>query len=175
MKREKLVFGRRLHGEEVEYYNPYQIKKVGFLEGDNQKANRYKDGYFSDGAYLMKLNEKPKVKHGFSESPPNIERLLLSTAKGTRKPAEIVAELYNGKENDIVLAHVRSKDKKTEAFFNIKYIDSILTRYPMAKIYIKDNESPLVFKINKEAVACVMPIRDPKFSEYVMERMKKNG
>uniref|UniRef100_A0A6M3L838 Uncharacterized protein n=1 Tax=viral metagenome TaxID=1070528 RepID=A0A6M3L838_9ZZZZ len=172
-RKRKLVFANRLHGEGVKYYNPYQKKKLGILEGEK---NFFKDGYFSDGAYLIKTI-KPKIKREFKEESPDMKKFIKEVNDSVKGPAEIIAELYdadNSLQEDIVMAHVRSKDKSIEAFFNIKYIDSILTMYPTANIFIKDNQSTLLFKFGKAPVACVMPIRSPEFSEYIIKRMEKN-
>ena len=174
-RKRKLVFANRLHGEDIKYYNPYQRKKLGILEG--AEKNFYKDKYFSDGYYLIRVNKDPKIKGEFKEESPDMKKFILEVNKSVKKPAEIIAELYDGDnslQEDIVMVHVRSKDKSIEAFFNIKYIDSIFTMYPTADIFIKDNESALLFKLGKVPVACIMPFKSPEFSKYIIKRMEKN-
>ena len=55
-------------------------------------------------------------------------------------------------------AHVIAKDG-TEVFLNTKYVDLILTKYPKARPYITGAETGVVFKVGKETVGLVMPMR----------------
>jgi len=174
MKR-KTIFANRYGGKGIRYYNSYQKRKLGILEG--LKRNFYKNGYFSDSCYLIRVNEKPKIKKEFKKESPNMKKFIKEVNESVKKPAEIIAEFYdigNSLQEDIVLVHVRAKDKSIEAFFNIKYIDSIFTIYPTANIFIKDDESPLLFKLGKVPVACVMPFKSPEFSKYIIKRMERN-
>lgn len=173
----KTVFRKRLYGEGVQYCNPYQRKKVGFIQSEYKNCNIFKDGYYSDGSYLIKVGKQPKTKHKYRESTLDLKKHLYEAARFAKREAEVVAEIYDC-ESDIketVAACVRSKDKKTKMFFNIKFIDSILTKYPDAKMFIVTKEeynNMLLFKVDDEPVACVMPLRDPIFSVYILKRMK---
>lgn len=171
--------GKRQIGP-VAYYNLYQPTKnklaespPNLVDGKENATQFYRDGWFSQGHYAINLSPKPKTKHPMlsGTKAPDIKGAI---PKGKLKAAKIMGELYDGivDERATPLVHFKTKDG-TEIFARADYVDVVFTHYPDAKPYIKDTESPIVFKIKESPVACVMPMRGPDSGIVLPDELRK--
>jgi len=159
----KKVVGQRSNKKGVEFYNPFNVKtRNKIIEGKPNSAGVvkqfYRDGFFSQYHYAVKLPEAPKTK-----------RPLLVGKKAPDIKAEIPTE---GLINAIIIGEFKSAyDKVTlahaitsnglDVFFNANYIDIVLTKYPDAKLSVVPNGWGGyygIFKINKKVVGIVMSL-----------------
>ncbi|MFA5324403.1 MAG: hypothetical protein WC373_17130, partial [Smithella sp.] len=172
----KRVTGMRMELEDVSYYNEFKPREQGLVEGKRFPAvdkvpevnqNFYVDGYFTNGQYLVKT-EKPKFK--LSNNKPDVKRVI---PKDAGSPTKIVAEFYRGggKDRESATVHAIAEDG-TENAFNAHYVDSILTLYPDAKVFMTSGMKPMVFKEGKEVVGLVMPLRDAVPSREFINEFK---
>jgi hypothetical protein len=154
--------GKRITGEDVEYYNEFKARKQNLIEREphpnGTPKQSYGDGFFTDGHYAVKLPEKPKTKKPIStgKKAPDVKTVM--PTKGL-KEAKVVGE-FRGPwpEEAATIVHVIVKDG-TEIFLNAKYVDLILTKYPKAKPHVADAGTGVVFKVGKETVGLIMPMR----------------
>jgi hypothetical protein len=125
----------RLAGEGVEYYNEFRPRKVSPLIELKHRNRYYTQGYYSDGAYIIKA-PKSKVKKEVKPDAPDLKNVLAAGEKA--KPAIIVGE-FKPEYDDNAFAHVMTADEKYHAAFNPEYIDNILTNFPDAKPFLKSD------------------------------------
>jgi hypothetical protein len=152
---------KRIKGEGIQYYNPYKPKKQGLIERYGKQY--WKDGYYTDSSYLIKLEDKPKLKHPIVEGDkaPNVKWLLSRYTDAILIPAKIAGMFYHGDaqiKGDPVLVDVVSSDETVRTFVNVRYIDSVTTKYPGAWVFINTDNKSVVFKEDNQIVAVVMPI-----------------
>lgn len=156
----------RISGAGVQYYNPYVPKKQGIVEKpkDDERGTYAKDGYISDGGYLIKA-PKSKIKGKIAEKAHDLKQFV-KDHENTKKPATLVGQYSEGiDDSNPIKVHIVSdksypKIGRIEMGVDARYVDSILTEYPDAKVFVKESESPAVFKIGDEIVGMAMPIRD---------------
>ncbi|HUU53136.1 MAG TPA: 2'-5' RNA ligase family protein, partial [Candidatus Bathyarchaeia archaeon] len=150
--------GKRIIGEDVQYYNEFKPRKQGIIEREfNHKGDigqYYKDGYFSDGSYIIKTGSKPKLKYKVeTKNTPDMADILEGHKKA--KPAIIRGEVLEG-AGDKVSVHVESKDGAKHHIYNAKYFDSIWTVHPKAELKIDDSGIAYFMK-GKDVVGVTMP------------------
>lgn len=167
-------------GSTVEYYNefrPRAQKKV--VSG---KVTFWKDGIYSNGSYLIKLPEKPKLTKAqesdlqAGKDPYNLQDILDTPVK----PARLMGETAAPGLPD-PMAHVRSKEYG-DFLYRAEIIDNILTHHPEATPGMADS-GLLIFKKGGESVAAAMPVdvakvdfpteyQSRRFSELYGEELK---
>jgi len=145
----------RLSGEGVEYYNEFQPRKVSPLIELKDRNRYYTQGYYSDGAYIIKT-PKSKVKKEVKDEAKDLKNILSAGEKA--KPALIVGEVKT-EYGEEPYAHVMTVDEKYHATFDPKYIDNILTNFPDAKPFMKADEPMLYFKVGDEVVGAIAGFR----------------
>jgi len=151
---------KRITGEGIEYYNPFRPRKQKLIEIKKTRGNIWKEPYYSDRGYIIKLSGKPKFKYKVTKEGPNIKTYIKEAlADKEYGRAEIKGEAYVGHEKDSkTIADVVVRDKHIP--IQTKYPDHILAEYPKAKVYAKDDKSAVLFKDNGKVVGIVMPVTD---------------
>jgi hypothetical protein len=170
--------GKRLRDFAGWYYNEFKPRSQGIVEkeqdlspgvgtGNTEPRTRqwYRGGFFSNGDYLVKLDEKPKTRHPLetsAEKSPDMAKLAKeqSSRKGL-KPAELLGELYFGEDFDKggpePLVHVQTPTGE-HIILQARYVDSILTEHPDAKVFASEVKAAVIFKDGKEVVGLVAPM-----------------
>ncbi len=150
---------------EVEYYNKFKPRKQGKIIEGNKKLV-WKDGFYSNSDYMVKLPEKPSfTKSGAKnvytgDDAPNIIETLNRLSKNA-KPAKLMGETV-GPETDPGMVYAHATSEAGDFLYNTKYIDNVLTKHPKAKPYM--NEGVLVFRDKGKPIGAVSPIEVPEGS-----------
>jgi hypothetical protein len=160
----------RITGEGIEYCNPFRVHVQNKPIFNNLKhENLWNDeaGYFSDGCYLIKLNNPPKTNKQINPIPTESikSQFPKNFGNGTRFRAEVKPE-----NKDKPLIFVYGND--FSGWFDPKYIDHILTIYPDAVPYLESNIK-LCFHNEREVLGIVMGIKsDISYDELLnLEQM----
>lgn len=162
--------GKRVELEGVSYYNEFKPRKQDVIPSDQPtRFNRYVDGYFTEGHYLLKT-ERPKGVKIEEGNPPNIKAVIPKDSDLT--PAKIVAEFREGgSELEPAKVHIIAENGK-EFGANAHFVDSVLTKHPDATVSVKTEggNNPIVFKKGNEVVGIVMPLKEGAPSaEFISE------
>jgi len=168
--------GRRISpkdNQEYEYVAEYTPKRVSGSEYVDQGKAYVGRGWFGDGNYIVR-GEAPK---GFGGKLPkkdlteeNIKKVMPSLKD--YKEAKYLTEfhLMNSTKNEGLAIH---EGMATE--FQPHYMDIVKNRYPDSKVFIKDEESPIIIKQDKDIVGLVMPLRGAGLAEPVKEFLRNEG
>jgi hypothetical protein len=153
--------GKRVELEDVTYYNEFKPRKQDIMPSDEPtRYNRYVDGYFTEGRYLVKT-ERPKGIKIEEGNPPNVKAVIPKDKDLT--PAKIVAEFREGgSAKEPAKVHIVA-DNGAEFGANAHFVDAILTKHPDATVSVKTEggmSNPIVFKKGNEVVGIVMPLKD---------------
>ena len=162
--------GKRIQSEEVQYYNTFKPRKQGLIEGaekaNNEKANYYIEGWFTNGEYGL-ITEKPKMK--LYSTKGKIKDILPKDSE--LEPIEFIGEFSHGYGyGETPSVHAITKSGM-DIVYSARYIDSILTEHPNAKAYSAGETRPLVFKDKGKPVGIIMPRIDKEFMEKFGDRI----
>jgi len=162
--------GKRLELEGVSYYNDFKPRKQDIIPSEDDKHNRYVDGYFTQGHYLVKTERPKGIKINEEKPTPDVHKVIPKDEDLIT--AEIVAEYnYGGGERETAKVHIVAKDG-TEYAVNAHYVDVMLTKHPNATVSVKKDTAipPIVFKDGKDVVGVVMPVKDEiPSAEFIAE------
>ncbi len=157
---------KRLTDFEGEYYNEFRPRKQGLVEREeadkskpvwrNNNAGMYDGEFFTNSAYIVKVDSKPKIK-GRLYTGDDIK--IKDVFDVELEPAEVVGEGYygSGTPGERPFAHIVSESGKHYGY-SADMIDSVLTLHPTATSEMADS-GMAVFKVKGKNVGAVMPVR----------------
>lgn len=165
---------KRLKGFEGWYYNPYKPRKANLIEspadgGAHGKPKQYYNGgYYSNGAYIVAVPSKPKLKHPVATATkiaeddqetwqaPDLKKFVDEVAgKKGYEEATIAGEFYYGSDfdsKDDVDVHIKAAHGE-DVVLNAEFLDSFLTLHPKAKPFIRQpgaDEGPTRYVLFKD-------------------------
>jgi hypothetical protein len=160
--------GKRLTwsaGQDFSYYNPFQVREEGIVELHSIDSNKkiqavgYRDGFFTDGAYVIKTDQPAKTKSELrtgDQAPAAQEVIDRLSKRKDGQEAQIVGEFVDAVIETLPLAHLTAGN--LDVFVKAQYVDSILTAHPNATVTVFDTKSPVLFTDKGEVVGLIAPV-----------------
>jgi len=149
---------KRLSADEIEFFNPYKAKKQGIVEVKGEpERNKYADGYYTNGHYLLKTEKPAKVSvtEMSKEQTSNMRAILDKKVSEAKITGEMKYE--NNPQNYVLVEGGGQK-----VFLNANYVDSVMSKHPKAKPFMgKTPTDAVMFKVGNENVGAIMPLREP--------------
>ena len=168
--------GRRIspkENQEYEYVAEYSPKKISGSEYVDQGKAYAGQGWFGDGNYIVK-GEPPKGFGGKLPKKDLTEEKIKAVMPSLRdyKEAKYLTEfhLMNSTKNE----GLAIREGMTTGF-QPHYMDIVKNRYPDSKVFIKDEESPIIIKQDKDIVGLVMPYKSSGLPDPVKEFLRNEG
>jgi|GEM_PF-4655178 len=154
---------------DVEYYNEFRPRKQEqVLKGTENSY--WKDGFYSNAEYIIRLPNKPSITGLKEENVPPIAEKIREFDKQA-KPARLMGETVTP-EIPPGMAAVHARSTAGDFLYDAKYIDNILTKYPKATPYMNDT-GVLVFRDENKPVGAIAPLTVSEFPNALQARRIK--
>ena len=154
---------KRICGEGIEYYLPYTAQKqTDFLFNSKNGSNYHNNnGYYMNNvaSFIIRTDSAPAEKENLRNIAEELRSVDFFGAYSNELQEIDTNKLYCIKSElaKNPLLHVRAYNQ--DMYFNVDYVDSILTQYPDVKMYINKNIC-IVCKNNGVFVACFQGMKN---------------
>ena len=154
--------------ESVEEYKPRAITDTDYLNPKDKKRLHEGNGWFGDGHYILKGEPPAKFKGLGTNTILTEDNVKATSTVKALSPAKIKGEVHlSGDSFYIVLIG----SNKTDVAVDARYVDVILKHHPEAVPLVKDAQTQVVWTVDGEPVAALMPLNATRVHIPTVKRL----